>query len=103
MRYADQHDLVTADALKGAKLFYSMWAGYMKKDSGIALQDWVDTNSVPLEVLHTSGHASPADLKHFATTMNPEALVPEHTFQPECYAELYPRVEMHGDGEWWEV
>jgi len=26
-----------------------------------------------------------------------------HTFQPERYVELHPRVEMHGDGEWWEV
>ena len=103
MRYAHQQDLVAADALKGAKLFYSMWAGYLKQDSGIALQDWADTHGIPLQVLHTSGHASPADLKRFVTAMNPEALVPVHTFQPERYAELFPRVEMHGDGEWWEV
>ncbi len=103
MRYAHQHDLVAADALKGAKLLYSMWAGYLKKDSGIALQEWADANGVPLEVLHTSGHASPVDLTRFVTAMNPDALVPVHTFQPERYAELFPRVEMHGDGEWWEV
>jgi ribonuclease J len=103
MRYAHQHDLVAANALKGAKLFYSMWVGYLKKDSGIALQDWADTHDVPMEVLHTSGHASPTDLKRFVTAMNPDALVPVHTFQPERYVELFPRVEMHGDGEWWEA
>lgn len=103
MRYGHQQDLVVADALKGAKLFYSMWAGYLMKDSGLALQDWANANGIPLEVLHTSGHASPADLKCFVAAMNPDALVPVHTFQPERYAELFPRVEMHGDGEWWEV
>ena len=103
MRYAHQHDLVANNALKGATLFYSMWAGYLKTKSGIALQDWAATHGIPLEVLHTSGHAGPADLKRFVAGMNPDALVPIHTFQPERYAELFPRVEMHGDGEWWEV
>ena len=103
MRYAHQHDLVANNALKGATIFYSMWAGYLKTKSGIALQEWAATHGIPLEVLHTSGHASPADLHRFVAAMNPDALVPVHTFQPERYAELFPRVEMHGDGEWWDV
>lgn len=102
-RTIHQDDLVEHEALKGARLFYSLWEGYLRKESGIALQEWCDTHGVPLKCVHTSGHASPADLKRFATALDPKVLVPIHSFQPERYAEFFSRVEAHEDGEWWEV
>jgi ribonuclease J len=100
-RKIHQDDLVTADALKGARLFYSLWEGYLKKQAGLELQAWADSHAVPLQRLHTSGHASPSDLKRFVTAVDPEVLVPIHSFQPERYGELFTRVEAHQDGEWW--
>lgn len=102
-RKIHQEDLVAQDALKGARIFYSLWEGYLKQESGLALQAWADAHGVPLRLLHTSGHASPADLKRFATALNPRVLVPIHSIQPEGYEMLFPRVEMYEDGEWWQM
>jgi ribonuclease J len=100
-RKVHQDDLVTANALKGARLFYSLWEGYLKKQAGLELKAWADSHGVPLQQLHTSGHASPSDLKRFVTAVDPKILVPIHSFQPERYGELFSRVEAHQDGEWW--
>jgi len=100
-RTIHQKDLVEAGALEGARLFYSLWEGYLKQASGIAFGSWAQVNEVPMVPLHTSGHASPADLKRFVTAINPKALVPIHSFQPERYIELFSRVEAYEDGEWW--
>ncbi len=102
-RKTHQDDLVAQDALKGARIFYSLWEGYLKQKSGLDLQAWADAHNVPLQLLHTSGHASPADLGRFVKALDPKVLVPMHTFQPERYVELFPRVEAHGDGEWWVI
>ncbi len=102
-RERHQEQLEAEQALGGARLFYSMWEGYLKKDSGLALRAWAEAHGIPLQCLHTSGHASPADLKRFVTAIDPGVLVPIHSFQPERYGELFPRVERHGDGEWWEL
>jgi ribonuclease J len=59
---------------------------------------------VPLEIVHTSGHASIVDLKRLAHAMAPEALVPVHTFGGDRFAELFgTNVSRRMDGEWWEV
>lgn len=100
-RTIHQDDLVAEGALHGARLFFSMWEGYLKQKSGLELQAWAEAHGVPLATLHTSGHASPADLARFVKAINPGALVPIHSFQPGRYEELFPRVERHEDGEWW--
>ena len=102
-RTIHQKDLVAEGALQGARLFFSMWEGYLKQKSGLKLQAWAVAHGVPLQILHTSGHASPADLACFVKAINPAALVPIHSFQPERYGEFFSRVELHRDGEWWEV
>ncbi len=96
-------DLECANALKGARFFYSMWEGYLKEDSGVRLKAWLGAHQVSFMQAHTSGHAGPADLKRFAEALNPKVLVPIHSFKPESYGKLFSSVEAHGDGEWWEL
>jgi ribonuclease J len=48
-RKVHQDDLVTANALKGARLFYSLWEGYLKKAAGLELKAWADSHGVPLQ------------------------------------------------------
>jgi ribonuclease J len=102
-RTIHQEDLVANGALHGAQLFFSMWEGYLNQKSGIELKAWAGAHGVPLQTLHTSGHASPADLASFVKAIDPGVLVPIHSFQPERYGELFPRVERHDDEEWWEL
>ena len=35
--------------------------------------------------------------------LNPGQVVPIHTEAPERFAELFPRVAMKRDGQWWRV
>lgn len=57
---------------------YSQWRGYLQQPDGMALKSWFDTGGARAVHLHTSGHASVADLKAFATAMKPRMLVPIH-------------------------
>ena len=65
--------------------------------------EWLDRHGIVMETVHTSGHASPADLQRFAKAINPKRLVPIHSFVPERFAERFDNVERKRDGEWWEV
>jgi ribonuclease J len=96
-------DLERGNCLKGASYIYSQWEGYWEKDSYNILKDWLKRHSIPKHSIHTSGHASIADLRKLATAINPRKVVPIHSFVPERYQELFPNVEVHNDGEWWEV
>lgn len=57
---------------------YSQWRGYLEQPDGVALKAWFDGGGARPVHLHTSGHASTADLRAFATAISPKALVPIH-------------------------
>ena len=64
---------------------------------------WLKKNDVPFQTIHTSGHASVADLRRFAAALAPRKLVPIHTFEGDRYRELFDNVVRERDGVWWEV
>jgi len=96
-------DLDLADCLEGASFIYSQWGGYLEKGSYRTMESWLKKHGIPMIHIHTSGHASPLDLKRFAEAMAPKALVPIHSFAPEKYDALFPNVVYRHDTEWWEV
>ena len=96
-------DLESAQCLKYASLVYSLWEGYLKMDSQRSFLEWLEREKLPMVQVHTSGHASVSDLKRFAEGLNPKVLIPIHTFYPEEYQAIFPRVETKEDGIWWEV
>ncbi len=96
-------DLEQGNCLEGATYTYSQWEGYWDRDSFGELKPWLEENNIPKHSIHTSGHASPADLQKLATALNPKKLVPIHSFEPERYPDLFPNVEIHSDGEKWVV
>lgn len=62
-------------------LLYSMWDGYRTKpDSNI--QEFLSLTGTWAE-LHTSGHASPDDLRHVIEKADPEIVIPMHTDAPQ--------------------
>ena len=97
------HDPGVQAALSGARLTYSMWEGYLKEESTRKVTKWLEENGIPLQVLHTSGHASVADLQRFAAALAPRRLVPIHSFETARFAEFFDNVDRQEDGEWWEV
>jgi ribonuclease J len=96
-------DLDRAECLTGACLIHSQWEGYLKEPAFMEIDGWRQRHGMPFRQIHTSGHASPQDLKRLALAMAPEVLVPIHTAAPERFEDLYPNVAMHSDGEWWAV
>jgi len=96
-------DLEKADLLNDAVYIYSQWEGYWEQDSNAYLREWLAKHKIPKQSIHTSGHASPSDLKRFANALAPSRIVPIHTFMPEKYSELFNNVELNADGEYWEV
>lgn len=57
---------------------WSMWRGYLSGTEGSKVQAWFDKGRSAATHIHTSGHASPADLRRFAQSINPKLLIPIH-------------------------
>ena len=90
------------NALQGAKLFYSLWPGYLERGE-FDLRHWCAAHGVGFEIHHTSGHAGVSDLKRLVKALEPKRLVPIHSFAPERFQSFFQNVQTANDGEWWEV
>ena len=74
-------------------LIYSMWGGYVKKDTdtydekmGDLYHGWNPNRRVDL---HTSGHATAEDIRQMIITVKPQKyIIPIHTEKPEVFEEL---------------
>lgn len=98
-----QDDLTKGNCLSGASYIYSLWSGYWDRGQNDSVKKWLLKHKIEKQHLHTSGHASPVDLKRFVRAFNPGKIVPIHTFAPEQYDKLFQNVEIHEDGKWWEL
>lgn len=96
-------DLERGGCLDGAVYIYSQWEGYWENGAFNRLKDWLVRHSIPKVSVHTSGHASLVELKRLVNAMNPNKVVPIHSFFPEKFKEVFPHVEAHDDGHWWDV
>jgi len=96
-------DLEKANCLDGACLVYSMWDGYLKDEKMKPFLSWLDGKGIPLHQVHTSGHASVKDLQRLRQAFINAVVVPIHTQQPDLYEMTFGNVQVHDDGEWWEV
>jgi ribonuclease J len=91
-------------AWDGARMIWSQWDGYLTSPANEAFRAKLASRGVPLESVHTSGHASITDLQRLAAAMAPDALIPVHTFGGDRFAELFgSNVNRRQDGEWWRV
>ena len=96
-------ELEKAGCLEGARALWSQWEGYLAEPSGKRAKEWLDVREIPLEVIHTSGHATVADLRRLADAFADARLVPIHTDHPDQFAAEFGRAELHADGVWWTI
>ena len=103
--FRPQHrfDLERAKCLDGASYVYSQWEGYWNQGSYDSVKSWLEKHGITKYSIHTSGHANPAQLKELAIAINPDKVVPIHSFYPERYSMIFPNVAYRNDGEWWEI
>lgn len=59
-------DLSEFGALNGARVIWSQWDGYLAQESGIRFMARCRELSIPMETIHTSGHADIQDLQRYA-------------------------------------
>lgn len=96
-------DIERAGALVGARVFWSQWHGYLQDGAGKMLKQECVNRGIPFETIHTSGHASPGDLKRLAAAVAPKHLIPIHTFERDRFPDLFDNVTLVNDGQWMEV
>ncbi|MGV1037318.1 MAG: MBL fold metallo-hydrolase [Candidatus Nanopelagicales bacterium] len=97
-------ELLRAGALdRAGSVVWSLWDGYLRESSGVRLADSLREAGIPMKSIHTSGHATIEDLGRLASAFSGAVVVPIHSAEPEAYATMFPRVQDHADGEWWDV
>jgi ribonuclease J len=102
-RPAMARDVEAANLWGNARAIWSQWDGYLKEGPGAKLKADLAARGVPLEIIHTSGHASIFDLKRFAEAIQPDRLIPIHTFEGDSFSKYFGNVTRRSDGEWWNV
>jgi ribonuclease J len=75
---------------------WSMWRGYLSS-SGASVAEWAAQAAE--HHIHTSGHASPADLRKFAAATCAKTLLPIHSFTWDANMDGFPPIHRLRDGE----
>ena len=57
---------------------FSMWRGYLSDPYHSEALEWCKGGGAEIAYIHTSGHASPDDLRAFALAIRPNIVVPVH-------------------------
>lgn len=79
-----------------ALAIFSMWHGYLERGN---LGEFLETNSIAVTEIHTSGHAYISQLQMLANALNPRWIIPIHTFYPEKFKEMFSNVIQLNDYE----
>jgi ribonuclease J len=82
---------------------WSQWSGYLKEPEGQVIADWLSGGGAKACHLHTSGHASTADLVAFAAALKPKTLVPIHGVAWDNPPEGLPPITRLVDGQTLEI
>ena len=78
---------------------WSMWRGYLENEDGALVSKWFEAGGSRAAHIHTSGHASPADLRSFAHAMNATQFVPIHGVAWDGDTTGFPSIRRLADGE----
>lgn len=70
----------------------SMWQDYLKIKRSRKVRKWLEANSIPLESIHTSGHASVADLQRFAAALASCSFASIYSFETDRFTEFFDNV-----------
>lgn len=86
--------------LERATWIYSMWPGYLERDTPLKeMRTYFHGKGVHFELLHTGGHAGILDLKKMVEAMKPSTIIPIHSFHSEEFLDEFSNVKLIKDGE----
>jgi len=82
---------------------YSLWRGYRDEAYQQTFEESLAKAGFSLESLHTSGHATIADIKRVINGLDPKKLIPIHTMHPDAFGDFSTKTERKHDGVAFEV
>ena len=89
VRPSMKKDLEKLKNIDGGRLIYSMWKGYKNKTNTKEFLDYLRKRKFQQIDLHTSGHADHDALQQMVDAINPQFIVPIHTFQKDKYKDVF--------------
>jgi ribonuclease J len=78
---------------------FSMWRGYLSHPYHAEALEWCRAAGAEIAYIHTSGHASAADLRSFAAAVRPKLVVPVHGVKWDEEPHGFGQVRRLADGE----
>ena len=91
-------DLTIIGGMEGGDFVYSQWAGYKEEEDTARLLKFVKDKKMSYHEIHTSGHADVPALNEIVKRLDPKAITPIHTENPEGYKKIWPNVREMRDG-----
>ncbi|MEI7835317.1 MAG: MBL fold metallo-hydrolase RNA specificity domain-containing protein, partial [Planctomycetota bacterium] len=85
----------------GLELIWSLWPGYLDGSDPVSVLR--DEHNLPIQVIHTSGHATAEDLRRLAAAIDAKAVVPMHSFETHRFGEHISNVTLTSDREWFSA
>jgi ribonuclease J len=76
-----------------------MWRGYLSGSYHSEALEWCRAAGAEIAYIHTSGHASPADLRAFAAAIRPKMVVPVHGVKWDEESHGFGTVRRRADAE----
>jgi len=89
--------------LSNGVFVFSLWEGYRSSEYQQLFESSLKNVGFSLESLHTSGHATVADIRRVIKKIDPKKLIPIHTMYPNTFIEFSNRTELKDDGIPFEV
>ena len=89
--------------MRDGVFLYSLWRGYRDDASQQAFEKSLEKAGFLLEALHTSGHATVADIRRVINGLDPQKLIPIHTMHPDAFGDFSDKTELKHDGVAFEV
>jgi ribonuclease J len=91
--------------IRGSIFIYSMWSGYMERDSFKRTEAFLKENNIRIKRIHTSGHAYVEDLQRFVDALKSKEIIPIHTHKPGEYGIIFKdaKIRCLNDGEVYEI
>lgn len=75
--------------IKDLRLIHSAWPGYLEGDNLFA--EDAELFNLPIEILHTSGHADFNTLSRLVREIKPRFIIPVHTERAKEYEKLFKK------------
>jgi ribonuclease J len=85
--------------LQNGLFVYSLWSGYRNSEYQREFENYLDRAGFKTDVLHTSGHATIADIRRVIIGLEPKQIIPIHTMMPDSFIGITENVVLKEDGK----